>query len=116
MDIERIEPSQRWSEAVIHNNVLYYTAVPADEDLGGDIEVQMQSMLNAIDQMLEKNGTHKSRILDATIFLVHKEDLAGMNKAWDQWVVAGSAPVRCTVFAGLVVPDYRVEMKVIAAL
>ena len=39
-----------------------------------------------------------------------------MNKAWDAWVVAGHAPVRCTVQTKLMNPRYKVEIKIIAAV
>lgn len=39
-----------------------------------------------------------------------------MNKARDAWVVAGHAPVRCTVQATLMKPEYKVEIKIIAAV
>ena len=68
-----------------------------------------------IDKLLTRVGSDKSKILDATIFLVHKEDFAAMNRAWDAWVSPGNAPVRCTVQAGLMNPKYRVEIKVVAA-
>ncbi|SUX62534.1 endoribonuclease [Citrobacter braakii] len=64
----------------------------------------------------KKQGSSKSRILDATLFLADKNDFAAMNKAWDAWVVAGHAPVRCTVQAGLMNPKYKVEIKIIAAV
>ncbi|MBP1520268.1 MAG: Rid family hydrolase, partial [Klebsiella pneumoniae] len=51
-----------------------------------------------------------------TIFLADKSDFAAMNKAWDAWVVAGHAPVRCTVEATLMNPQYKVEIKIIAAV
>ncbi|MNF03720.1 2-aminomuconate deaminase [compost metagenome] len=66
--------------------------------------------------LLERVGSDKSRILDATIFLANGDDFAAMNAAWDAWVVAGSAPVRCTVAARLMNPKYKVEIKIIAAL
>ncbi len=67
--------------------------------------------LAQIDAVLEKQGSDKSRILDATIFLADKSDFAAMNKAWDAWVVAGHAPVRCTVEATLMNPQYKVEIE-----
>ena len=92
MTIVRIDAEARWSDVVIHNNTLYYTGVP------------------------ENQGSNKSSILDATIFLADKNDFAAMNKAWDAWVVAGHAPVRCTVQAGLMNPKYKVEIKIVAAV
>lgn len=93
MTIVRIDAEARWSDVVIHNNTLAQ-----------------------IDAVLEKQGSNKSSILDATIFLADKNDFAAMNKAWDAWVVAGHAPVRCTVQAGLMNPKYKVEIKIVAAV
>lgn len=114
MNIERIDPDQRWSEAVVHNETVYYTSVP--ENLDDDATAQTANALAAIDVLLARVGSDKSRILDATIFLVNTADFAAMNAAWDAWVVAGSAPVRCTVQAQLMNPKYKVEIKIIAAL
>ncbi|EOJ9615512.1 RidA family protein [Serratia marcescens] len=114
MNIERIDPDQRWSEAVVHNETVYYTSVP--ENLDDDATSQTANALAAIDVLLARVGSDKSRILDATIFLANSADFAAMNAAWDAWVVAGSAPVRCTVQAQLMNPKYKVEIKIIAAL
>ncbi len=114
MNIERIDPDQRWSEAVVHNETVYYTSVP--ENLDDDATAQTANALAAIDVLLERVGSDKSRILDATIFLANTADFAAMNAAWDAWVVADSAPVRCTVQAQLMNPKYKVEIKIIAAL
>ena len=77
---------------------------------------QTADTLAQIDAVLEKQGSSKSRILDATIFLADGADFAAMNQAWDAWVVAGHAPVRCTVQAKLMNPKYKVEIKIIAAV
>lgn len=105
---------QLMSDVVIHNNTLYYTGVP--ENLDADAFEQTANTLAQIDAVLEKQGSNKSSILDATIFLADKNDFAAMNKAWDAWVVAGHAPVRCTVQAGLMNPKYKVEIKIVAAV
>lgn len=86
------------------------------ENLDADAFEQTANTLAQIDAVLEKQGSNKSSILDATIFLADKNDFAAMNKAWDAWVVAGHAPVRCTVQAGLMNPKYKVEIKVVAAV
>lgn len=114
MNIERIDPDQRWSEAVVHNDTVYYTSVP--ENLDDDATAQTANALAAIDVILARVGSDKSRVLDATIFLADGADFAAMNAAWDAWVVAGSAPVRCTMQAKLMNPKYKVEIKIIAAL
>jgi len=112
--IKRIDAEARWSDAVIHNQTLYYTGVP--ENLEADAEAQTANTLAQIDAVLAKQGSDKTRILDATLFLADASDFAAMNRAWDAWVVAGHAPVRCTVQATLMNPQYRVEIKIIAAV
>ncbi len=114
MTITRIDAAARWSDAVIHNQTLYYTGVP--ENLDADAFEQTVNTLAQIDAVLEKQGSDKRRILDVTIFLADGDDFAAMNRAWDAWVVAGHAPVRCTVQAKLMNPRYKVEMKIIAAV
>ncbi|MGY5956681.1 Enamine/imine deaminase [Kosakonia sp. BK9b] len=114
MTIVRIDAEARWSDVVIHNQTLYYTGVP--ENLDADAYAQTVNTLAQIDAVLEKQGSDKSRILDATLFLADSTDFAAMNKAWDEWVVAGHAPVRCTVQATLMNPRYKVEIKIIAAV
>ncbi len=113
MTIERLDPEHRMSEAVIHNDTVYYTSVP--ENLDEDAEAQTANALAVIDRILTRVGSDKSKILDATLFLVHKEDFQAMNRAWDAWVSPGNAPVRCTVQANLMNPKYLVEIKIIAA-
>ena len=105
MTIIRIDAEERWSDVVIHNNTLYYTGVPSNLD--ADAFEQTANTLAQIDAALQQQGSSKSRILDATIFLADKADFAAMNKAWDAWVVAGLAPVRCTVQAGVDEPEIQ---------
>ncbi|MDF3827492.1 MULTISPECIES: RidA family protein [unclassified Pseudocitrobacter] len=114
MTITRIDAEARWSDVVIHNQTLYYTGVP--ENLQADAYEQTANTLAQIDAILQKQGSDKTKILDATIILANGDDFAAMNKAWDEWVVAGHAPVRCTVQARLMKAEYKVEIKIIAAV
>ncbi|WP_192456845.1 Rid family hydrolase [Musicola keenii] len=114
MPITRINPEARWSDAVIYNGTLYYTSVP--ENLEEDARAQTENALAALDAILHQAGTDKRRLLDVTLFLADAADFAAMNAAWDAWVVAGSAPVRCTVQAKLMNPRFKVEIKAIAAI
>jgi len=114
MTITRIDPDDRWSEATISNGVIYYTSVPAN--LVNDAYEQTKSTLSEIDKILARVNSDKTHILDATIFIVDKADFPAMNKAWDEWVVKGKAPVRCTVQSGLMNDKYKVEIKIVAVI
>ena len=86
------------------------------EDASLDIEGQTREALAAIDALLAQAGSDKTRILRAQIFLADIADFAGMNRAWDAWVVPGNAPARATVEARLAKPEWKVEIVVTAAV
>ncbi len=43
-------------------------------------------MLAAIDSVLAKLGSDKSKLLSATVYLSNIGNFAAMNEAWDAWV------------------------------
>lgn len=112
--IQRFDVGPRLSEMAIHNGVAYLAGqVPEDGSL--DIRGQTRQVLAAIDALLARAGSDKSRILMAQIFLADLADFDGMNEAWDAWVAPGHAPPRATVQARLARPEWRIEVVVTAA-
>ncbi len=112
---QRIDVGARMSEVAVHNGTVYLAGQIAD-DASQDIEGQMRQVLAAIDALLSKAGSDKSRILMAQIFLTDLADFDGMNRVWDAWVVPGHTPCRATVQAALAKPDWKVEIVVTAAV
>jgi enamine deaminase RidA (YjgF/YER057c/UK114 family) len=113
MDIKRIQPGPRYSEAVIHNNTVYLAGQVGEGDGVAD---QARSALTYIEELLAEAGSHKSRILSATIWLADMADYDAMNAAWDAWIGGQNAPTRATGESKLASPEYRVEIIVVAAL
>ena len=112
--IQRIGPGARYSEASVHAGTVYLAGQVA-EDATQDIEGQTRQVLASIDRLLEAAGSDKSRILMAQVFLPDLADYAGMNRAWEAWVVPGQAPCRATVQAPLANSAWRIEVVVTAA-
>ncbi len=114
-EIERFDVGARMSEMAVHNGVCYLAGQVA---VGGapDIAGQTREVLGAIDALLARAGTDKSKILRCQIFLADLADFAGMNSVWESWVVAGHTPPRATVQAALAKPEWKVEIVVTAAL
>jgi enamine deaminase RidA (YjgF/YER057c/UK114 family) len=113
--IERIDCGPRMSEAVVHNGVAYLAGQVSSggaTDIGG----QTREVLAAIDALLARAGTDKTRVLRAQIFLADMADFPGMNAVWDQWVAVGHTPARATVQAALAKLQWKVEIVVTAAL
>lgn len=113
--IQRFDVGARLSEMAIYNGTVYLAGqVPEDPTL--DIEGQTRQVLAAIDALLARAGTDKTKLLMVQIFLVDLADFAGMNRVWDAWVPAGHAPPRATVQAALATPGWKIEVVATAAL
>jgi enamine deaminase RidA (YjgF/YER057c/UK114 family) len=115
MTLQRIDVGPRMSDAVVHNGVVYLAGQVAGGD-APDIASQTREVLAAIDALLAKAGSDKTRILRAQIFLADMADFGGMNAVWDQWVAPGHTPARATVQAALARPQWKVEIVITAAL
>lgn len=112
--ITRIECGARMSKAVVHGDTVYLAGIVAS-DTKLDITGQTKDVLAQIDDLLAKAGTDKSKLLRTNIWITDMKNFAAMNAVWDGWVSQGNTPARATVEAGLVTPDYLVEIMVVAA-
>ena len=115
MTIQRHNVGKRLSEIVVHGNTVYLAGEVPD-DLTKDITGQTEEVLAKIDKLLAKVGSDKTKLISAQIFLPDMADFAGMNVAWEKWVVKGQTPARATIEGRLANPGYKVEIMCIAAL
>ena len=115
MTIRRLAPEARLAGATVHGKTVYLAGQVAD-DTSLDAEGQMADILRQIDALLAEAGTDKTRLLSVQIFIQDFADFAGMNRAWDAWVVPGNAPARATVEAKLANPGWKVEIVVTAVV
>jgi enamine deaminase RidA (YjgF/YER057c/UK114 family) len=113
--IQRFDVGARISEMAVHNNTVYL-AGQVPKDTSQDIRGQTRQVLASIDALLARAGSDNSRILMAQIFLADLQDFAAMNEVWDAWVCAGQAPPRATILAGMIKPEWKLEIVVTAAL
>jgi enamine deaminase RidA (YjgF/YER057c/UK114 family) len=113
-DITRFGTGPRMSEAVAYNGILWVAGQLGEPT--GSVADQTRQALAAIDAILAKAGTDKTRILSAQIWLADMATFPEMNTAWDAWVPQGHTPARATGEAKLATPDYKVEVIVTVAL
>lgn len=116
MDILRIQPGPRMSQAVVHNGTVYLAGQIALDAVNGSVAEQTRAILGRADALLAEAGSARDRILTATIWLADIADFAEMNAVWDAWVPADAAPARATVEARLAAPGFRVEIAFVAAV
>jgi enamine deaminase RidA (YjgF/YER057c/UK114 family) len=113
MNIKRIQPGPRMSQAVIHNKTVYLAGQVAP---GATVTIQTRAILAEIDALLAEAHTDKSRLLSAMIWLTDMATFAEMNSVWQSWVVEGETPARATVQSSrLASAEYKIEIAVIAA-
>ncbi len=113
--VQRFDVGARMSEVAVHNGIVWLAgqvAIDGPQDIGG----QTRQVLAAVDSLLARAGTDKTKIVMCQIYLADIADFPGMNAVWDAWVAKGHAPPRATVQAKLAKPEWKIEIVVTAAL
>lgn len=116
MSIERSQSSKRSSQVVKHAGLIYLAGQVATSPHGQSVAEQTRDILAKVEQLLAANGSAKSNILSAVIWLADMGDYDEMNEVWDDWTSPGQAPARACVGAQLAGPDYAVEIMITAAI
>jgi enamine deaminase RidA (YjgF/YER057c/UK114 family) len=111
--ITRQGSNQILSSSVEYHNFVYLAGMTAD-DLSKDVAGQTAEVIAKIDAMLEANGTDKTRLLQAQIWLKDIRDRDAMNKVWVQWLGDAGRPARACVQANMADPRHLVEIMVTA--
>lgn len=115
-EIKRIEVGARMSQAVVHGDTVYLAGQVANRAPGASVAEQTKDILAKTDELLAAAGSHKGRLLSATIWLTDMGTFSEMNGVWDAWVSPGNTPGRACVEAKLAAPQFHVEIAVIAAI
>ncbi len=114
MDIKRINPCARWSDATVYNGMAHFVEVP-EGDLSEGISGQLQQIFEQAEASLATVNSDKSRLISVTIYLTDFANMAALNEAWEAWLPQGTAPSRACVKAELANPEYLVEIAFVAA-
>lgn len=112
--IERHDVGPRMSKVVVHGDTVYLAGLTAEKTAGQSVGEQTREILAAIDGLLAKAGSDKSKLLQATIWLQDIRTVDEMNKVWDAWVTPGHTPGRACIEARLQSPAKMVEIRVTA--
>lgn len=111
--IKRIDTKKRMSRIVKHNGVAYLCGQVGE---GATVAEQTRDCLSRVDALLEKAGSDRKHLLQATVWLADMSDFAEMNEVWDAWVPEGFAPARACGEAKLARDVLKVEIIVTAAV
>jgi len=112
-EIKRLDSGPRMSQAVVHGGLVWLAGQVGNA--GDNVTEQTRTILANIDSLLQRAGSDKSKILQATIWLESMDDFAEMNAIWDAWVDPANPPARACGESRLATPDYKVEIIIVAA-
>jgi enamine deaminase RidA (YjgF/YER057c/UK114 family) len=115
MSITRLSVGPRFSGVVVHGDTVYLAGQVATDASAG-VKGQTEQILKKIDEHLTAVGSHKSRLLSATIYVANMGLYNDMNAAWDAWIDPANTPARATVEARLATPKFLVEIMAVAAI
>jgi enamine deaminase RidA (YjgF/YER057c/UK114 family) len=87
------------SRAVVHDGIVYTVATAGEKT--GTMYEQARIALAAIDKNLADAGSHKSRVLRATVYITDMGRKPELNRAWDEWVDMANPPQRACIGATL---------------
>ena len=111
-DISHIELGPRYSQAVVHKGIVYLSGQVGEPK--ASIAEQTRGALANIDRILAAAGSHKSRILQVTVWLSDISHWAAMTAIYEEWIPKEAVPARASVESRLV-PSYDVEIMLTAA-
>lgn len=113
--IERNHTTARHSQVVAFGDLVFTAGITA-KNRSADAQGQTLEILGIIDRLLEENGTSRTSMLSAQIWLRDIErDFQVFTGLWESWLPMGSVPARAVVEAKMAAADILVEIMIVAA-
>ena len=113
-------PVGPYSQAIIHNNIMYASGQIAIDPKSGllindDVEKELRQILMNIDALLEAAQISRKNILKCAIFLKNMDDFNVVNKIYADYFDS-PFPARETVEVARLPKDVNIEISFIAAI
>tara|TARA_B100000683_G_C12288308_1_gene472864 strand:+ start:27 stop:407 length:381 start_codon:yes stop_codon:yes gene_type:complete len=113
-------PVGPYSQAVIHNNVMYASGQIAinpktGELINYDVKKELTQILVNIDSLLEAANINRNHILKCSIFLKNMNDFEVVNELYANYFES-PFPARETVEVARLPKDVNIEISFIASL
>jgi len=114
------DPVGPYSQAIIHNNIMYASGQIAIDPKSGllindDVEKELRQILMNIDALLEAAQISRKNILKCSIFLKNMDDFNVVNKIYADYFDS-PFPARETVEVARLPKDVNIEISFIAAI
>lgn len=108
------------AQAIVDGKTVYVSGMPpvdrTGETVGRDITMQTRQVMENLRMILAAAGASMSQVVRTTVFFTHREDYAALDAVYKEYF-PGEVPARSAlIVAGLVRPEWRVEIDAIACL
>ena len=108
-----------FSEVVAHGDLLVLAGQAAVDPERGEVtaaglEAQFESIVGRLQALLAEHGSGLDSVLRVECFLARREDYGEWNRLFEA-AFAEPRPARTTLVTGLVMPEMRIELQVLAA-
>ncbi|MBQ9664236.1 MAG: RidA family protein [Oscillospiraceae bacterium] len=115
MSIQRFEENQRLSMACAKDDLLFLSGMVGDPDIQ-DFDAQVESLLQWIDELLERYGSDREHMVSVRIYLRDVTKFSAFNRHYESWLAGNHKPARTCVGAQLADERWLAEMEVVAEL
>src|SRR3546814_12245592 len=96
LDIKRIVPGKRMSQAVACGNLVFLAGQVAQRAGGAAVAEQTKDILARIEELLAEAGSDKTKLLSAKIWLTDIATFDALTGSWDaRGAAAASPPTAC---------------------
>ena len=107
-------------QAVVERGFVFVSGMPPvdarGQTVGEDVTTQTHQVMRNLKTILEAAGASMDRVVRTTVFYTHREDYAALDAVYRQYFT-GTWPSRSAVIAaGLVRPEWRIEIDAIAMI
>lgn len=108
-----------FSELVAHGDLLVLAGQAAVDPARGEVavaglEAQFEWIVERLGSLLGEHGSGLDSVLRVECFLARREDYAKWNRLFET-AFEEPRPARTTLVTGLVIPELRIELQVLAA-
>jgi 2-iminobutanoate/2-iminopropanoate deaminase len=105
-------------QAIVDRGLVFVSGMPpVDREgrtVGDDITTQTDQVMRNLKTILEAAGTSMSQIVRTTVFYTHREDYAALDAVYREYFPSRGPSRSALIVAGLVRPEWRVEIDAIA--
>lgn len=107
-------------QAVVEGRFVFVSGMPPvdreGQTVGPDITTQTRQVMENLRTIIEAAGASMGDVVRTTVFYTHRDDYAALDAVYRQYFPGGFPSRSALIVAGLVRPDWRIEIDAIALL